>query len=347
MSLIVLRINELRTNHVPISVGNRGYDKESVIFTAMNYRKYLEGGIAVSELGFGAWQLGVESGWKSVSETEADRMIRTALDHGINFFDTAPNYGHGTSEARLGKVLGGLDRSTVVINSKFGRLDTGEVDFSADQIRGSVERSLTRLRVDYLDSVIIHSPPRELLDGSKNDHYAILERLQEEGKIRAYGASIDFESEIKTLLTTTNARVIQSFFNILHQDCKGAFETVSAHGATVIAKIPFDSGWLTGKYTPESVFDGVRSRWSREDIRIRAQLVNHVKEILGGQPPMIAAALSFCTSFDVVSTVIPGAVSREQLMANIEAMKHPLSPKLRADLEAFYATEVRKLSLPW
>ena len=105
----------------------------------MKTRKYLEGGIDVSELGFGAWQLGVESGWKSVSEAEADRMIRTALDQ-ASTFDTAPNYGMGTSETRLGKVFKTLDRTKVVINSKFGRLDNGEVDFSAKHVRGSVER---------------------------------------------------------------------------------------------------------------------------------------------------------------------------------------------------------------
>tara|TARA_B100000927_G_scaffold131260_1_gene105630 strand:+ start:222 stop:422 length:201 start_codon:yes stop_codon:yes gene_type:complete len=66
----------------------------------MNYRHFLNGGSKVSTLGFGAWQLGVESGWKSISATDADRMIRTALDSGINFYDTAPNYGHGTSEER-------------------------------------------------------------------------------------------------------------------------------------------------------------------------------------------------------------------------------------------------------
>ena len=118
----------------------------------MRTRHYLEDGMPVSELGFGAWQLGVDSGWKAVSDAEADRMIRTALDHGINFFDTAPNYGMGTSEARLGKVFKTLDRSKVVINSKFGRLDNGEVDFSAKHIRGSVERSLMRLNVDWIQS---------------------------------------------------------------------------------------------------------------------------------------------------------------------------------------------------
>ena len=76
---------------------------------------------------------------------------------------------------------------------------------------------------------------------------------------------MDFEDEINTLLNTTNAKVIQSFFNILHQDCTRSFDLIQAKGATVIAKIPFDSGWLTGKYkqtacSPASVTGGLRTR---------------------------------------------------------------------------------------
>lgn len=313
----------------------------------MKYRNYLSNGIKVSELGFGAWQLGVDSGWKSVSEKDAESMIHTALDNGINFFDTAPNYGNGTSESRLGKVFKSMDRSKIVVNSKFGRLDNGLVDFDSKHIKNSVERSLSRLNIDYLDSVIIHSPPIELLDGNQNDHYEILEQLQDEGKILAYGASIDFYDEIKTLLETTNAKVIQSFFNVLHQDARRAFDLIRQKNAATIAKIPFDSGWLTGKYNSKSKFDGVRSRWTKEEIIVRSQLVDRIKNILNNNHTLTAAALSFCTSFDEVSTVIPGAISEKQLLDNIEAIKHPIDKKTRIDLEDFYEKEVRELHLPW
>jgi len=313
----------------------------------MKYQKYLPKGIKVSELGFGAWQLGVDSGWKTVSEKDAIEMVHMALDNGINFFDTAPNYGHGTSELRLGKVFKTIDRSTIVVNSKFGRLDNGDVDFHPKHIKRSVEKSLKRLNIDYLDSVIIHSPPIELLDGNKNDHYEILEQLQDEGKILAYGASIDFYEEIKTLLETTNSKVVQSFFNILHQDAKRAFDLIEQKNATVIAKIPFDSGWLTGKYNSKSKFTGVRSRWTEEDKMIRAQLVAKIKNILKNNYALPAAALSFCTSFDAVSTVIPGATSKQQLQDNIDAIKNPINKKTCRALEAFYHEEVKERNLPW
>lgn len=313
----------------------------------MKYKKYLSNGIKVSEVGFGAWQLGIDSGWKTISEKDSEAMICTALDNGINFFDTAPNYGNGTSESRLGNVFKNIDRSKIVINTKFGRLDNGTVDFDSKHIINSIEKSLSRLNIDYLDSVIIHSPPIELLDGNKNDHYEILEKLQDQGKIIAYGASIDFYDEIKILLDTTNAKVLQPLFNILHQDAKKAFALTKQNNVAVIAKIPLDSGWLTGKYDSNSHFKGVRSRWTQEEKLQRSKLVDRVKEIVGEKHSLVASALSFCTSFEEVSTVIPGAISKQQLIHNIEAMKSPIAESTRNELVSFYENEVEKLNLPW
>ena len=313
----------------------------------MKYKKYLSNGIKVSGVGFGAWQLGIDSGWKTISEKDSEAMICTALDNGINFFDTAPNYGNGTSESRLGNVFKNIDRSKIVVNTKFGRLDNGTVDFDSKHIISSIEKSLSRLNIDYLDSVIIHSPPIELLDGNKNDHYEILEKLQDQGKIIAYGASIDFYDEIKILLDTTNAKVLQPLFNILHQDAKKAFALTKQNNVAVIAKIPLDSGWLTGKYDSNSHFTGVRSRWTQEEKLQRSKLVDRVKEIVGEKHSLVTSALSFCTSFEEVSTVIPGAISKQQLIHNIEAMRNPIAESTRNELVSFYENEVEKLNLPW
>ncbi|MBT8294436.1 MAG: aldo/keto reductase, partial [Eudoraea sp.] len=156
----------------------------------MKYNSFFKGSIPVSEIGLGAWQLGINSGWQNMSEEEAIELVEKSLEYGINFFDTAPNYGHGTSEQRLGKALKSKDRSKIVINTKFGHTHTGTLNYSSDNIRESLEGSLRRLQVDYVDSLIIHNPPSSYLDGNNNDHYEILERLIDEGKIKAYGASL-------------------------------------------------------------------------------------------------------------------------------------------------------------
>ena len=180
----------------------------------MKYNNYLKSCPKVSEIGIGAWQLGESSDWESMSEKEAIELVNKALDLGVNFFDTAPNYGNGTSEIRLGKALKEIDRSKIVINTKFGHPATGGTNFESNSIRESLEGSLRRLQTDYVDSIIMHNPPCEYLDGNKTDHYEIFEKLKEEGKIKAYGASLDSYDEMKLLMETTGSKVIEAFFNI-------------------------------------------------------------------------------------------------------------------------------------
>ncbi|MDP5105076.1 MAG: aldo/keto reductase [Polaribacter sp.] len=313
----------------------------------MKYNRYIKDAALVSEIGLGAWQLGDNSGWKSMSEKEAVELVEKSLEYGINFFDTAPNYGHGTGEERLGKALKGVDRSKIVINTKFGHTDSGITNYNSDYIRESLEGSLKRLQVEYVDSLIIHNPPVAYLDGNKNDHYEILERLIEEGKIKAYGASLDTYEDMKLLINTTNAKVIEAFFNILHQDSSRAFAMAKEKEVGIIVKIPLDSGWLSGKYTAESTFNDIRSRWSKQDIQTRAHLVNSVKEIIQEKDHLAQKAISFCLAYDAVSTVIPGNVNIAQLTSNVESVNNPISKELVKKLEDFYLNEVQQLNLPW
>ncbi len=313
----------------------------------MKYNRYTNHSPFVSEIGFGAWQLGINSGWKGMSEKEAIEMVQASIDYGVNFFDTAPNYGLGTSEIRLGKALTNYDRTKLVINTKFGHTDSGELNFSSEYIRDSIDGSLRRLQTDYLDSVIIHNPPLEYLDGRKNSHYDILEQLKREGKIKAYGASLDTFDEMMLFLDTTNGEVIEAFFNILHQNTARAFETAKKKGVSIIAKVPLDSGWLSGKYNSESTFTDIRSRWSKKDIKTRAALVDRIRDIISKEINLAYAAISFCLAYDAVSTVIPGNTSVEQLENNLESIKNPISKKLVLELEKFYQNEVKELNLPW
>lgn len=313
----------------------------------MNYNKYIENAPLISEIGLGAWQLGDCTSWKKLTEQEAIALVKKALDYGINFFDTAPNYGNGTSEERLGKALQGVDRSKIVINTKFGHTNAGTTNFKASHIRESLEGSLKRLNMDYVDSLIIHNPPMDLLDGSKTDHYQILEDLMNEGKIKAYGASLDSYEEMKLFMETTNAKVIEAFFNILHQDAARAFDLAKSKDVSIIAKIPLDSGWLSGKYNAESSFNDVRGRWSRSDIATRAKLVYRVKEILGTKENLAQKAIAFCLAYDAVTTVIPGNLNIAQLTSNVESTKNPISKEQLKELEEFYLNEVKELNLPW
>lgn len=313
----------------------------------MNYRKYLPDSVPVSEIGLGAWQLGANSGWQNMSEKDAIYMVHKALDLGVNFFDTAPNYGFGTSEVRLGKALKGKDRSRIVINTKFGHTDANTTNFEADNIRASVEGSLKRLQCDFVDSLIFHNPPTKYLDGSQNAHYEILEQLKAEGKIKSYGASLDTYDEMKLLMNTTNSKVIEAFFNILHQDTARAFKLALEKDVAIIVKIPLDSGWLTGKYNKNSTFNDVRSRWSKSDISTRAGLVEKLQNKLGTAQELSKSAIAFCLAYKEVSTVIPGNNSIEQLESNVSCSQIRFTAETIKTLENFYQDEVKQLRLPW
>ena len=313
----------------------------------MKYKQYIKKSPLVSEIGLGAWQLGENSGWKSVSEKEAIDMVCKSIELGVNFFDTSPNYGRGTSELRLGKALQHFDRSKIVINTKFGHPATGGTNYNANNIRESLEGSLERLQVDYIDSIIIHNPPVEYLDGNNNPHYEIFERLMEEGKINAYGASLDTCHDMKLFMDTTNGSVIEAFFNILHRDTALAFSLAQKKAVGIIVKIPLDSGWLSGKFNAESTFTDIRKRWSKMDIITRSSLIEKVKTILDKENNLSQTAISFCLSYDTVSTVIPGNTTIAQLESNIESTNKSISKELVNQLENFYQNEVKQLNLPW
>ncbi len=313
----------------------------------MKYKKYIKDSINISKIGLGSWQLGQNSGWQSMTEIEAIKLVHKSLDEGIIFFDTAPNYGHGTSEERLGKALKATDRSKIVINTKFGHTHTGASNFSANYIRESLEGSLKRLQVDYIDSLIFHNPPSKYFDGSKNDHYEIFDQLIKEGKIKAYGASLDTYDDMKLLMDTTNAKVMEVFFNIFHQDTLRGFEKAQTNEVGIIVKIPLDSGWLTGKYNAQSRFNDIRSRWSKEDIETRSDLINKVISIIGTKENLAQRAIAFCLTYDAVSTVIPGNLNVEQLVNNVQSTDISISQHLIEKLEKFYQSEIKKLNLPW
>ena len=313
----------------------------------MKYNNYIKGSPKVSEVGFGAWQLGKSHDWETMTDSEAVALVHKALELGVNYFDTAPNYGYGSSEERLGIALSETDRSKIVINTKFGHDADGQTNFEADNIRQSLEGSLRRLKTDYVDSIIIHNPPCEYLDGNCNVHYEILEQLKVEGKIKAYGASLDTYEEMYKFMSTTKCEVIEAFFNIFHQDAGKAFDMAKERAVSIVVKIPLDSGWLSGKYIAESKFNDIRKRWSRDDIKTRASLVDKVKVLLNDDDEISQTAIAFCLAYDAVATVISGNKNINQLTQNIESTKKAISDELLKKLENLYSQKIEKLRIPW
>lgn len=314
----------------------------------MNFRKYGTTGKQVREIGFGAWQLGNGRDWAgTTSEADAISLVHKAIDSGCNFFDTAPGYGNGHSETILGKALVGR-RDQVVLNTKAGHLANGSTDFSASGIRTSVEESLARLRTEYIESVILHNPPAECLSGD-SPQMQELSLLYKEGKILAYGASVDSAADMRTVLDTSTQQglVLEVLFNIFHQDTRRAFAAAAEKEAAIIVKVPLDSGWLSGKYGKESSFSDIRSRWSPNIISRRFDLLERVRFLESGDRTLAQAALQFVLAHPEVTTVIPGVKSEEQLRQNLSAADGRLSHEEVDRLHELWEAELENNPLPW
>lgn len=300
----------------------------------MNKRKLGKTGLSVSEISFGAWQLGNDQAWGGMDDKKALDLVASGIENGINLFDTAPNYSAGRSESLLGEALLGK-RDQIVLVSKFGHHPNGQQNFSVDAFQSSLDASLRRLRTDYLDVLLIHNPPSAMYEGD-DPLWNALKQARQQGKIRHYGASLDFASDIETCLKNTESEVMEVLFNVLHQDVRRAFPLVREKGAGIIVKIPLDSGWLTGRFNARSQFDGVRSRWPEDVIQQRAELISSLDWLTADGSNLAHKALSFLLTYKQVSCVIPGVRSQQQLQSNLAASKCVITEDTRRSLESFW-----------
>lgn len=313
----------------------------------MNKRPLGNTGLEVSEIGFGAWQLCNDDSWGGMDERTAYRLVYKALEGGINLFDTAPNYAHTKSERILGRALQG-HREKVVLVSKFGHTPEGPKSFTVDWFWESLEASLKRLQTEYLDVFLLHNPPTEMYEGT-DPLWVALEQAREQGKIRHYGASLDFATEAEKCLANTKSEVFEILFNVFHQDIRHSFASIREQGIGTIAKVPLDSGWLTGRFDASSRFEGIRTRWSKEEISRRADLVSQINWLVADDSELAHKAIAYLLSYDEVSCVIPGIRTLEQLASNLAAAGCRVSLNERKRLEAFWndITENGSNLLPW
>ncbi|HEX5837853.1 MAG TPA: aldo/keto reductase [Anaerolineales bacterium] len=313
----------------------------------MKLRPFGNTGMHVSEVGLGAWQL-ANPDWGIDDKREALEIVHKSLEAGCNFFDTAPGYGGGRSEELLGEGLKSVRRD-VIICTKFSHYgEDGTRDFEAKHVRPVLEGSFQRLQTDYVDILLLHNPPRELMDGNVSaDLFGELEKLKTEGKIRECGVSLDWRVELETVLDTTNSKAAEVFFNALYQEVLPAFPKAQAQGMGLIVKVPLDSGWLSGRYRGDHKFDDIRSRWSPDVLARRSDLVEKFAALVPEGASLAHAALQFVLAQPEVSTVIPGAKTVEQALDNFAAADKQLSPETIQTMRDLWTQEIEVDPLPW
>jgi aryl-alcohol dehydrogenase-like predicted oxidoreductase len=305
---------------------------------------YAKTGKKIHRIGFGAWQLGNTEFWGHMSVEEGIELVDAAIKQGINLFDTAPGYASGLSETILGLAIKDR-REQVVINTKFGHTAEGETDFSVFSLRDQIQSSLGRLQTDYLDSIVLHNPSMDILEG-KTTHVQELKKLKEEGLIRSFGVSIDTLEEMDAVLNHLDIDVIEILFNVFFQEPALLFEKAHDLGIAIIAKVPLDSGWLSGKYDEESEFEGIRSRWDDQTIERRASLVKDLKAIVRADD-LTKYAIGFILSYPEVTAVIPGIRNLDQLKSHINNGAYSLPKGIKEKMQELYKQKIQKDPLPW
>lgn len=307
-------------------------------------RTYAKTKKEINRLGFGGWQLGNTDFWGYMAIEDGVDLVKKAIAQGINFFDTAPGYASGLSESIIGEAVK-HNREQIVINTKFGHTASGETDFSPFSLRDQINESLERLKTDYLDSIILHNPSMDILEGN-TIHFEELQKLKEEGLIKAYGVSIDTFEEFEAVIKYLDVDVVEILFNIFFQESLPLFKKAKEKGISIIAKVPLDSGWLTGKYDETSEFEGIRMRWDDETIERRAKLVKKVKKIVGSEE-LTKYAIGFVLSFDEITAVIPGIKNEEQLLDHLQNSNYVMPDKIKQKLIKLYEDHIKKEPLSW
>lgn len=294
-------------------------------------------GIKVGEVGFGAWAIGgpaelggLAVGWGEVDDRDSIRALEAAFDEGINFYDTADVYGMGHSEELLARVFG-KRRAQVVIATKGGNFNDEagqwQKNFTGPFLAGKVEDSLRRLRTDYIDLHQLHTPRNDEEYRQALGSAETLNRLVEQGKLRAYGLSIGPVEHGLRQIGEGFGATIQVVYNVLERGPEEKLLPAAGEANYgVIPRVPLASGFLTGKYADDARFDkrDHRSRLTAEQKRDWVQKVNRLKPIakeLG--LTMTQLALQYILASDAVSVVIPGARSADQARQNAAVGKLP------------------------
>ena len=320
------------------------------VATTIPTRALPDGSLALTELSLGCAQLG--NLYREISDADARTTVDAAWELGVRSFDTAPHYGLGLSERRLGAALAAHPRDAYVLSSKVGRLlepvepadgldDQGFVvpathrrvwDFSRDGIRRSLEESLGRLGLDRLDIVYLHDPDEHLTEVLATG-YAALEELRTEGTIGAIGAGMNQSRMLADLVRETDLDVVMlaGRYTLLEQ---GALDDLlplcRERRVAVVAAGVFNSGLLA---SPDPSAD---ARYDYGDaprkLVERAQAIARICARHGTTLP--AAALAFPLAHPAVASVCVGARSAAQIQRNVTLLGEEIAHDLWSELKA-------------
>ncbi|WP_105401004.1 aldo/keto reductase [Neorhizobium sp. T7_12] len=286
----------------------------------------------VSEIGFGAWQIG--GSWGDVAEADGAKALEAALDAGVTFIDTADVYGDGRSEKIIAGVLKSRGGDRPMVATKVGRRLSPHVadGYTRANLEGFIDRSLKNLEIDSLDLVQLHCPPTEVL--YRPEVFGALDDLRRGGKIKNYGVSVEKVEEALKAIQYPDVTSIQIIYNIFRQRPADLFfNEARRKNVAVIVRVPLASGLLSGKITRDTAFAkddhrnfnrhgdafDVGETFAGVPFEVGLQAVEEVRKLVPQGASMAAFALKWILMNEAVTVVIPGARNEAQAMGNAAA----------------------------
>ncbi|SSC68292.1 aldo/keto reductase [Ciceribacter selenitireducens] len=290
----------------------------------------------VSDIGFGAWQIG--GSWGEVSEADGRAALNAALDAGMTFIDTADVYGDGRSERIIADVLKARGGARPMVATKAGRRLNPHVagGYTKANLEGFIDRSLQNLGVERLDLVQLHCPPAEVY--YHPEVFEGLEELKRAGKIAHYGVSVENVEQALKAIEYPGVVSVQIIFNLFRQRPAGLFfQEARRRNVAVIARVPLASGLLSGKITAATQFAAedhrnfnrhgeafdVGETFAGVPLETGLQAVEEVRKLVPAGTAMAALALRWILMHEAVTVAIPGARNATQAQANAAASDLP------------------------
>ncbi|NUR24334.1 MAG: aldo/keto reductase [Catenulispora sp.] len=315
----------------------------------MEHRTLGRTGRPVGVVGLGAWQLGAD--WGQVDEDQALAVLSTAVDAGITFIDTADVYGDGRSEQFVGRFLKSHGKKGITVATKMGRrVPQVPEAYTLDNFRAWNDRSRGNLGVDTLDLVQLHCPPTAVY--STDAVFDALDTLVDEGRIAAYGVSVETRAEALAAIRRPHVASVQIILNMLRLGpLADVLPAARRAGVGIIARVPLASGLLSGRYDEHTTFApddhrtynrhgeafDVGETFSGVDFATGLEAVRRLSPMVPPGATMAQFALRWILDQSGVSVVIPGARNPEQVRANAAAADlAPLSVETHAAITEVY-----------
>jgi aryl-alcohol dehydrogenase-like predicted oxidoreductase len=311
----------------------------------------------VTDVGLGTWNIG--AGWGDVSDEEGLEAVRTALDAGIDFIDTADVYGDGRSESHIRTVLDERDaHGDVVVATKAGRRLDPHVaaDYDYDHLSSFADRSRENLGVDSLDLLQLHCPPTEAY--YQPETFDALARLREEGTVDAYGVSVEKCEEALKAIEYPGVETIQIIFNPFRQrPAELFFREALRRDIGVIVRVPLASGLLTGAFDRETTFpDNDHRNFNRDGeafdvgetfagvpFETGLDAVDDLARAVPDDLTLAQFSLRWVLDHDAVSTVIPGSTTPRHIRENAAVSEaDPLSNEQHGIVADVYENHLKE-----